>query len=113
MNRQERRQYGREHGIPTPPPESQQAFPQVQFGPVPTITQVGVAETPEGSRVFLGVSTPIAPMMGFFLSVEHAKQLAAELAQASMSADTGLQIIGAAGPVDPGDLVAPKPEQAP
>lgn len=95
MNRHERRQYAREHGVPMPPPDAEQpqVVPAVPLGPVPTATDVGVLETPDGGLVVLQVFTPVGPA-AYFLSADHAQALAAVLTQAAMSASTGLQIVG-------------------
>lgn len=100
MNREERRRFGREHGIPMPPAQPQQVG--LPFQPLPVATSVGTAETLEqdeqggtrrAPRVWVQIQTPFG-VNGIMLSPEHAERLASELALGARTARSGLLVAG-------------------
>lgn len=101
MNREQRRAFARENGVPMPPAEPEQ--PGLQVAPVPTTTNVGSIETPGGGLVTLQVVTPVGVQV-YFLSPDHARQLGGHLAQFAMAAKSGLTIVGDA------QVAPPEPE---
>lgn len=77
--------------IPPGPPA------QLQVGPLPTQTMVAQALTPDGTAfVTLQCLTPLG-MQVYFLSPDHARQLAQHLHQFASAAASGLEIVGNLG----------------
>lgn len=88
MNREERRAFARQNGVPMPPAEPQATL---NLGPVPVSTGIIVTETSDGPRVVLQFQTPQG-FNAFFLSVEHAREMVDQLGQALTAATSGLVI---------------------
>jgi len=102
VNREQRRQFAREHGLPAMPPADPAPGPQLQVAPVPVTTTVGgVTFTDGDGRVTLQVVTPIGIAV-YFLSGDHACDLAGHLNRFGNAARSGLVIAG--------DLAIPEPE---
>jgi hypothetical protein len=70
-------------------PQQPQPEQQVEVGPIPVTTAVGVAQTPAGGLVLAQFLTPQG-MNAFFLSPEHARSLAGQLTEHAAQAATGL-----------------------
>jgi hypothetical protein len=70
-----------------PPAEA----PQIQVGPLPVQTSTAVAQTTDGPLIAMQFQTPQGVSV-FFLSVDHAKQMIAELEKATAIAPSGLVI---------------------
>lgn len=87
MNREERRAFAKENGVPMPPAEQQ----QMQVSPVPVSTTVAVAQTATDTFVVMQFQTPQG-VNAFFLSIDHAKAMIAELEKATLIAPTGLVV---------------------
>lgn len=91
MNREERRAFAHENGVPMPPPAETPQSP-VPLQPLPVATGVGMAEIPGvGNRVLLQIWTPMsAGPFVFFLEPAHARVLAGELELRAGAAAAGL-----------------------
>lgn len=76
------------------------AAPQVEAAPVglevhplPVATEVQQVQLPDGMRVVLMVKTPQG-ISGYFFSAEHARTLAAQLAELAGASEAGLFVAG-------------------